>query len=138
MGSGFLRVALIVLDAFLALTALAGGIGLLTGVATPPVEQLAGSPFRDYTIPALALFILVGGGALVAAIMTLRRHPLAPLASAAAGGMIIFFEIVEVFAIGSEPGVARNLQIFYFGLGLLILVLALLQWSSQRRALAAA
>ena len=138
MGNRFLRVTLIVLDAFLALTAFAGGIGLLTGVAAPPVEQLAGSPFKDYTVPALALFVLVGGGALVAAIMTIRRHPLAPLASAAAGGMIIFFEIVEVFAIGSEPGVARNLQIFYLGLGLVILLLALLQWSSQRRNPAAA
>ena len=138
MGNRFLRITLIVLDAFLALTAFAGVIGLLTGVAAPPVEQLAGSPFKDYTIPALALFVLVGGGALVAAIMTILRHPLAPLASAAAGGMIIFFEIVEVFAIGSEPGVARNLQIFYFGLGLVILLLALLQWSSQRRNPAAA
>jgi hypothetical protein len=138
MGSKVLRIALIVLDGFLALTALAGGVALLIGVAAPPVEQLAGSPFKDYTIPGLALLVLVGGGALAAAIMTLRRNPLAPLASASAGGMIMFFEIVEVFSIGSEPGVARNLQVFYFGLGLIIVVLALPQLNAQRRVAAVA
>jgi hypothetical protein len=35
---------------------------------------------------------------------------------------------VEVLAIGSDPGYARNLQVFYIALGLLIVVLAFLQW----------
>jgi hypothetical protein len=128
MGNRYLRIVLITFDLFLAFTAFAGMWGLLSGAARPPVEMLAGSPFRDYTIPALALGVLVGGGALVAAILTWRRHPWAPYASAAAGGMIIFFEIVEVLAIGSDPGYARNLQVFYIALGLLIVVLAFLQW----------
>jgi hypothetical protein len=72
--------------------------------------------------------VLVGGGALFAAILTWRRHPYAPLVSGAAGLMIIVFEIVEVLAIGSPPGISRNLQVLYFALGLLIVVLALLQW----------
>ncbi len=131
MGNRYLRIALIVLNGFLALTAIAGGVALLTGVMAPPVEMLAGSPFTDYTIPGLALAALVGGGALIAAFLTLRRHPLAPLASAAVGGMIIFFEIVEVFAIGSDPGPARTMQLFYLGLGAVILALALLQWTQK-------
>jgi hypothetical protein len=135
MENRFLRIALIILDVFLALTASAGGVGLLTGIVAPPVELLAGSPFKDYIIPGLALLVLVGGGALLAAVLTVRRHPLAPLASAAAGGMILFFEIVEVFAIGSEPGAARGMQLFYFGLGLVIVTLAFLQWRSQQRVL---
>lgn len=132
MSDRLVRIVLIFLDFFLALTAFAGGIGLLFGLNTPPVEMLAGSPFRDYTIPGLALMVLVGGGALIAGILTLRRRPYAPLVSAAAGLMIVVFEIVEVFAIGSQPGAARNLQVFYFALGLLILILAALQWRAGR------
>ena len=128
MGNRFLGIALIVLDFFLAFTAIAGGVGLLFGLNAPPVEMLAGSPFRDYTIPGLALMALVGGGALIAGILTLRRHPNAPLASGAVGLMIIVFELVEVLAIGSPPGMSRNLQVFYFALGLLIIVLAFFQW----------
>jgi hypothetical protein len=128
MTKRWLRVALIVLDLFLAITALAGMWGLMSSAFRPPVEMLAGSPFKDYTIPALALGVLVGGGALVAATLTWRRSPWAPYASAAAGGMIVIFEIVEALSIGSPPGPARNLQMFYLLLGLLIIVLALLQW----------
>lgn len=132
MDNRLLRIVLVVLDAFLALTAFAGGVGLLAGLNAPPVEMLAGSPFKDYTIPGLALFVLVGGGALIAAILTWRRHPYAPLVSGAVGLMIIVFEIVEVLAIGSPPGASRNLQIFYSALGLLIVVLAFLQWRADR------
>ena len=46
--------------------------------------------------------------------------------------MIIFFEIVEVLVIGSDPGVARSLQIFYFGLGLLIALLSAGHWATGR------
>jgi peptidoglycan/LPS O-acetylase OafA/YrhL len=132
MSNRFLRIALAILDIFLGVTAIGGGVGLLLGLNAPPVEMLAGSPFKDYVIPGLALLVLVGGSGMVAGILTLRRHPLAPLASGAVGLMIIVFEIVEVFAIGSDPGAARTLQIFYFSLGLLIVVLAFLQWRGER------
>jgi hypothetical protein len=42
-----LRIVLLVLDAFLSLTAIAGGIGLLAGLNAPSVEALAGSLFPD-------------------------------------------------------------------------------------------
>jgi hypothetical protein len=122
---------LTVLDGFLAVTAAAGGIGLLTGMIAPGVNLLQGSPFTSYTIPGLALLILVGGSALVASGLMLRRHLYGVLVSAIAGVMIIGFEFVEVLVIGSEPGVARNLQLFYFTLGLLIAVLAGWIWVSE-------
>jgi hypothetical protein len=129
-----LRTLLVILDAFLALTAIAGGIGLLTDLNAPPVTDLAGSPFSDYTIPGLALLVIVGGAAVVATLMMLRNHPNAAPASGASGVAIVFFEIIEVLVIGSPPGIARNLQIFYFTLGLIIIVFASAQWSIQRRA----
>jgi hypothetical protein len=127
-----LRILLIVLDGFLALTAIGGGIALLAGLYAPPVEMLAGSPFKSYTVPGLALFVLVGGSALVAMMLLIRRHPMASLASAAAGGIIIIFEIVEVLVIGSPPAVSRNLQIFYFAIGGLIMLLAAANWLVNR------
>ncbi len=42
-----LRILLILLDGFLALTAFAGGIGLLADLFALPVEMLAGSPFNS-------------------------------------------------------------------------------------------
>jgi hypothetical protein len=138
MSKDILRVLLIILAFFLSLTAFAGGIGLLANLNAPPVEMLKGSPFIDYTIPGLALFVLVGGGGLAGAILLLRRHPLSIPAAGAAGIMIIFFEIVEVLVIGSEPGVARTLQIFYFSLGLVIVLLAAALWASRRNAVAKA
>jgi hypothetical protein len=129
-----LRILLIVLTAFLALTAIAGGIGLLSGTNAPSTELLKGSPFHNYTVPGLALLVIVGGCALVATILLLRRHPFGALAAGAAGAIIIGFEIVEALVIGSPPGIARNLQIFYFTLGLLILLLAAAWWRVERRA----
>ncbi len=125
------RKLLIVLDAFLAVTAAAGGIGLMTGTIAPGLQLLQGSPFRTYTIPGLALLVLVGGSALLATSLLLRGQRLGTLTSGGAGIMIIGFEIVEVLVIGSEAGVARNLQIFYFTLGLLIAILAAVRWVTE-------
>lgn len=132
--NNLLRVLLILLDGFLALTAFGGGIALLAGLYAPPVEMLAGSPFKSYTVPGLALFVLVGGSALVAMILMIRRHPMAALASAVAGIIIILFEIVEVMVIGSPEGISRDLQIFYFTLGGLIILLAAAFWLVNRPA----
>jgi hypothetical protein len=123
-----LNIVLIILTLFLALTAAVGGIALLTNLNTPPVEMLQGSPFRDYTIPGLALAVIVGGSALFAAILLLRKSKFAILSAATAGVIIMFFEFVEALIIGSPAGVARMLQIFYFGLGTLIVIVAMGVW----------
>jgi hypothetical protein len=107
-----LRVVLIILTAFLALTTFLGGIGLITGVLAMSTELLQGSLFKDYTIPGLSLSIIVGSVGLVACLLLIRRNKFAILASTTAGVVIMFFEFVEVLIIGSDPGVARTLQIF--------------------------
>lgn len=118
-------VVLIVLNVFLALTAFAGGIGLLAGLYAPGVEELQGSPFTNYTIPGLSLFVLVGGSALLAAVLLIRKSRFALLFSIGAGIIIMFFEFVEVLVIGSPPGAALVLQLFYFGLGTAIAVVSI-------------
>lgn len=115
---------LIILNGFLALTAIPGGFCLITGIAAPPKEALNGSVFNDYTIPGLALMIIVGGGALAAAIMLIRKYKYAFFYSAITGLIIMTFEFIEVLAIGSPTGAGLVMQIIYFVLGIL-----LVKWS---------
>jgi len=104
---------------------LAGGVGLLTALNAPPVTNQQGSVFEDFTVPSLALFVLVGGSALLAVVLLVRRDRLGTLCAAASGLAIMVFEFVEVLVIGAPPGIARTLQIFYFGLGTLIVAVSL-------------
>jgi hypothetical protein len=134
MVTKILRILLILLDAFLGITAVAGGIGLLTGTFAPGPEFLEGSIFKSFTIPGLALMLIVGGGGLLAAFWLLRRHPWGLPASLAAGIFIILFEIVEILVIGSPPGISRMLQIFYISVGLLIIILTALLWLGEPQA----
>lgn len=96
------------------------------------VGLLEGSPFPDYRLPGLALGVMVGGTAVAAAILLARGHPWASLVSLASGIVIIGFELMEVWAVGSPVGVARNLQGFYLVLGFLIVALSLAQWLGDR------
>ena len=123
-----LNIVLIILSFFLALTAIAGGIALLANITPVPLELLQGSPFTTYTIPGLALTVIVGGSGTLAAILLLRKSRFAVLFAAAAGIIVMFFEFVEMLVIGSPAGVARTLQIFYFGLGTLIVAAAMGRW----------
>ena len=131
--SKIIRVILIVFTFFLSLTAFLGGVALLAGLNAPPVEMLQGSPFQGWTIPGLALALIVAGSALFAAILLLRKSKYALLFAATAGVIIMFFEFVEALIIGSPAGVARTLQIFYFGLGTVIVVAAMGAWYLELR-----
>lgn len=74
--------------------------GAILVVPSLPREWLAGGPFSDYAIPALALCVVCGGGALAAAALVARRPALGGLASVLAGGAMAAFEIVEAAVVG--------------------------------------
>ena len=131
--SKIIRVILIAFTLFLSLTAFLGGVALLAGLNAPPVEMLQDSPFQGWTIPGLALALIVAGSALFAAILLLRKSKYALLFATTAGVIIMFFEFVEALIIGSPAGVARTLQIFYFGLGTVIVVAAMGAWYLELR-----
>lgn len=119
------RIALIGLLGFLALTAAGGGITLLAGVFTPPLEMLDGSIFSSYLVPGLALCVVVGGTAAWAVVLLWRRQTWSAFASLAAALAVIAFELVEMAVIGSPKGAPRTMQILYCGIGLAIAVLAI-------------
>ena len=106
MASRGLRNVLIVMTTFPALTTFAGGIGLIADLNAPSLEVLEGSLLHNCIVPGLALLVIVGGTASVAAYLLIKRHPLSGLGSLLSGLAIIVFEIVEVMAIGSPPGIA--------------------------------
>jgi hypothetical protein len=131
------RITLVVLEVFVALGAVAGGIGLLTGAIPAELHGLQGSPFVDYTVPAFVLMVMVGGSMLLAAATILTGREMGVLASTFAGLVMMIFEIVEVAVIdrtgGSELMFAVVLQIFYFALGLAIFVLSSRLWLTEYR-----
>jgi hypothetical protein len=65
---------LIAPNGFLAVSTIAGGFGLLTGVNAPLVEMLQDSPFNTYICSGLIFLVIAGGSALIAATCAIRKH----------------------------------------------------------------
>ena len=137
------RIAIGVPEAFIALSAIGGGIALLLGTYQNgvlieaggrgqfPLEWLQNTPFSDYTLPALVLAIGVGGSSLIAALMIFTDRAVGVLASVAAGLIMAGYIVVEVVML--RQGVSW-IEGLYFGLGLLISGLAAYLWKAEHRA----
>jgi hypothetical protein len=119
-----LRIALIVLALFTALSAVGGAIALLAGVLGVPLSVLEGSVFTDFFWPAILLGVVIGGTQVVAAVSALRRSPLWLFWSAVAGFAMVVFIFVEL-AIMRGFSFLHGLY-FVTGLAQVILVVALL------------
>lgn len=117
------RITLAAVDLFAAVSAIVGAVGLVVGFMDIPLTELRGTPFADFTVPALLLGVVVGGSALAAAVIALfgpRR--IEALASAVAGCVMVGWMTVEIAMIGLDVWV----QAAYFGVGLLMIGLAAL------------
>ena len=153
------RLSLIGLVWLLAVTAIFGGLVVVPHL---PIELLAGSPFSDYAIPAVALAGIVGGGALVAAMLLALRPNWGLVVSAMIGVAMMLFEVVETSVIGLDfwlralglsptlgpgmPGFDSDsvpaplgiplplwLQPFYFAYGAVVVTLAVRLWGHRTR-----
>jgi hypothetical protein len=136
------RIAIGVPEAFIALSAIGGGIVLLAGTYQDgvlieaggrgqfPLEWLQNTPFSDYTIPALILAIGVGGSSLIAAVTVFTSREVGVLASVAAGLITAGYIVVEVVML--KQGVSW-IEGLYFGLGLAISGLATYLWTAEHR-----
>ena len=151
-----LQVLLVVLNLFLAITAIIGGVWVIPAL---PQEWFAGTPFTSSLIPSLALTIIVGGGALTSAIGLVLRRWWAPLMSMVTGLAIAIFEVVEtatmslhfwLHTVGLESGpfitalpidpsagipIPMLLQPFYFVYGLVMVGLGAWLWVRYPRAI---
>ena len=132
-----LRGALIALAAFMALTAIQGAI-FVVPVMLPRSVLHTGvlALFPDFTIPALALGVLCGGGALVALVTVIVRPRLGALASVVAGVFMIAFELVEIVVIGFTPTQTPDqwpawLQVVYLLVGAALVMLGARLWKAE-------
>ena len=125
----------IALELVLAIGALGGGAALMLGprgqIIPLPLSALAGSPFADYFVPGAILFLVIGGGPLVAAVLAWQRHQLAPFLTCAVAGALLAWLAVEIAIVGysNEP----PLQALYLALGTVILLVGL-RWLKRTKA----
>jgi len=124
------RIAIGVLTAFIALSAIGGGIAMLIGADQFPAEWLRTTPFTDYTIPALVLAIVVGGSSLIAAVTVFTGREAGLLASVVAGLILAGYIVVEIVML--KQGVSW-IEGLYLGLGLVIVGLSTYLWMAEDR-----
>jgi hypothetical protein len=120
------RVALATLLTLQGFGAIGGAIFVVPNL---PVDNLKPGPFADYTVPALGLGVIVGGGSLFALILLLVHSRYALLGALAVGLAVMIFEVVEVTgmtgSVFTSPGeIALWQQPLWFCIGAVIAVLA--------------
>lgn len=128
MGHRLARITAGLLTAFIALTAIPGGIAMLAGLEDFPLEWLAGTPFRSYTIPALLLSVVVGGSALVAAVMVFARREGSAIAAMAAGAIMAGYITIEVLILDQGLSGPSAIEVLYFVVGALTFALSAYLW----------
>ncbi len=94
------RYTLGVLLLLVAINAFGGGYYGITGAKDIPVEWLKGSPFHNYIVPGIILFICVGGSALLAAVAVLKQHRLAQKTAFACSIIMMIWIAVQLAVIG--------------------------------------
>jgi hypothetical protein len=123
-----LRISVIAVDLFEAASGAVGAVGLLTGFMNIPVSILSGTPFADFTVPALLLGFVVGGSALVAALIAMfGPRSIDALASAGAGCITVGWLSVEIAMIG----LGSWAQVAWMLVGLVMIGLAGLLWRAE-------
>jgi len=135
-----IRIALLAIAAFIATSAIGGGVAVVGGVVFGyklPLAWLAGTPFGDYTVPGLTLAIVVGGSALIAAATIFIHREWAVLVSVVAGVMMVGYLMVEIISIDGKVGndlpIYLALQLFYLALGVALIGLAGFLWRREYR-----
>jgi hypothetical protein len=107
------------LNLFNAVSAIGGGIALITGAINQP-SWLNHMGFKSLYFPGVILLAIVGGSALLAVLATYKRITLANLLNVLAGLVMIFWIVVEICSIRAF----HFLQGIYFVTGALIVWLA--------------
>jgi hypothetical protein len=115
------------LEIFLALGAFYGGWSLLTdptgnSLKMPAAMFLVGTPFDDYLIPGLVLFIVNGAFPVLVIVACLMDQPWAKWGHVAVGALLTGWMVVQMALIGATT----TIQFVFLGLGIVILALGLM------------
>lgn len=124
------RGLLIALDLFVAVTAIGGGIALVTGLEGDRFSPniLRNTPFRGFIGPGLILAIAVGGSAAVATAFTISDRGAGGILSILAGAVLMGFISIEAHILADQDGWSKT-EVVYFTTGLLMAVLGAIVWA---------
>lgn len=139
------RILLLLLDGFVALTALAGGTVLVVSSLvpqwqtyfSPPAEYLAGSPFDSYLLPGLALAGILGGVHVLAFVMILRKSRWSVLSATVAAYATMIWIFVQMIFIPFSFLQAVYIVAGLAEVGLVLLVLGVLSPDERAARIAA-
>ena len=81
-------------------------------------ESWLRGPFSDYTVPGLFLLVVIGGGMIVVAALTLAEGPAAPAVSSSMGSVLLAWLVIETLVIGYRGSVQIGFLIACGGSGL--------------------
>jgi hypothetical protein len=131
-----LRATLASLEVFVAATAIVGAVFVVPTIPQEWLRKGLITPFSDTTVPALALGVLCGGSALVAALCAIVRPRLGALLAVVSGVMMVGFELVEILVVGFTPVMYPTqppawLQPIYMLLGVAIALLGARLWRAE-------
>jgi len=123
MGTRWVRLGLAAVNAFVAVTAIGGGVALATGLEGDrfPLEMLRTTPFRSYVGPGLILAVVVGGSAAVAAAGVARTARWGAVVSTLAGVVLMGWIVGEILLL-DQPAEPTGIEALYLALGALMAV----------------
>ena len=118
MAIAVFKKCLIVFLVLVGLSAVAGGVALITNSTGIPASDLAGSIFPSYFWPGIILAVVVGGAYLVAAGVLIAKSKYDAEGLAIAGFGMLIWIFMEVCIVGYHSW----LQILYFAVGIITLI----------------
>lgn len=124
MTLGAVRIGAGVLAAFVAITAIGGGIALTAGLESARFgpEHLQGTPFRSYVVPGLLLATVVGGSAAIALVAILRDSQEGGVASLLAGALLGAWIVAEIATLNQDvPWTATEAVYLVLAVGMMTL-----------------
>jgi hypothetical protein len=128
-----MTVALGILQAFIGVGAVAGGLALVLDPSGEglgmPLELLEETPFATFLIPGIILLVVNGLGSLAGAIASFARRRYAGHAAVALGAFLVAWILVQVYWFSGF----HWLHWLYLGLGIVELALGWSVWGGVRR-----
>ncbi len=119
------QVVLVVIDLFVALTAVGGGIAMAADIDKKvDPAWLEGTPFQSYRVPGVLLAGIVGGTALLAAVVTALDATSGGIVSVIAGVILAGWIVAEVIIL-NQPGAPTAIEVLYVVIGLSMISIGL-------------
>lgn len=111
---------LIAILGFLGITSVAGGSHLIiTNGSGMPAAWLENSPFSSFFLPGIILVLIIGGLSIASSLFLIKNRPFQFELSAISGFGVLIWIFVQQYIIRQSS----FLQIAYFGIGIIILIL---------------